>query len=116
MPMVTGIAVDEQNDTISVTGTGFNQITWVSNGQVIARGMENTAIDLDNLSGQVGCYVRFYITGPGGICYSQPFVVNVDGECSKRPGLHLEVLPGAARFVLPAALAARAKTPAAVEA
>jgi len=78
-PMVTGIAVDEENDTISVTGTGFNQITWVSNGQVIARGMENTTIDLDSFSGQVGCYVRFYITGPGGICYSQPFVVNVDG-------------------------------------
>ena len=47
---------------------------------------------------------------------TKPVVVNVDGECSKRPGLHLEVLPGAARFVLPAALAARAKTPAAVEA
>ena len=25
-------------------------------------------------------YVRFYITGENGICYSQPLVLNVEGE------------------------------------
>lgn len=78
-PVVTSIAVNEENDTITVNGSDFNQITWVSNGQVIARGMDNTTIDLDSFSDQIGNYVRFYITGPGGICYSQPFVINIKG-------------------------------------
>ena len=34
-----------------------------------------------------------------------PLVVNVDGECSKQSGLEAEVMPGAARIVLPGRLA-----------
>lgn len=36
-PMVTRVTVDEDNDTISIEGTNFNEITWVSNGNVILR-------------------------------------------------------------------------------
>jgi len=81
-PMVTGVTVNQKNDTISVKGTDFNQITWVSNGNVIARGMNYTTLKLDSktLLNKVGMYVRFYITGPGGICYSQPFVIHVQGK------------------------------------
>ena len=34
-------------------------------------------------------------------------IANVDGECGPRDGLHVRVLPHAARFVLPAPLAAK---------
>ena len=81
-PMVTRITVNDDADTISVQGSDFNQITWVSDGNVIARGMNYTTIDLDELDG-VGSYVRFYITGPGGICYSQPMLVTVKGATTK---------------------------------
>lgn len=81
-PLVTKITIDDNKDTISIEGENFNQITWVSDGNVIARGMNNTTIDLDELAG-VGSYVRFYITGEGGICYSQPMLITVDGKSTQ---------------------------------
>ncbi len=85
-PMVTRVTVDEENDTISIEGTNFNEITWVSNGNVILRESDITSgkatLDLhsDDLLNEPYLYVRFYITGENGICYSQPFVLNVKGE------------------------------------
>lgn len=85
-PMVTRITVDQENDTITVEGTNFNQITWVSNGNVILReggitdGKATLDLHSDNLLDEPYLYVRFYITGENGICYSQPFVLNVEGE------------------------------------
>lgn len=84
-PMVTRLTVNQENDTISVEGTDFNMITWVSNGNVILR-EENIAdgkatLDLHSeLLDEPYLYVRFYLTGDNGICYSQPFVLNVEGE------------------------------------
>ena len=34
---------------------------------------------LDDYKDELGCYVRFQITGPGGILYSQPFVTMAEG-------------------------------------
>ena len=34
-PMVTRVTVDQENDTISVEGINFDEITWVSNCNVI---------------------------------------------------------------------------------
>ncbi|MBO5859325.1 MAG: hypothetical protein J6R20_06065 [Clostridia bacterium] len=85
-PMVTRVTVDEENDTITIEGTNFNQITWVSNGNVILREGDITSgtatLDLHSadLLDEPYLYVRFYITGENGICYSQPFVLNVEGE------------------------------------
>ena len=85
-PMVTRVTVDAQNETISIEGENFNEITWVSNGNVIKRDSNITTgsaelylHDPDLLSAP-SLYVRFYITGENGICYSQPFVLNVEGE------------------------------------
>ncbi|MBO5410749.1 MAG: hypothetical protein J6A60_05765 [Clostridia bacterium] len=66
----------------------FNRIVWVSNGNVILREENITdgkaTLDLHQgewLNGnEPYLYVRFYITGENGICYSQPFVLNVEGE------------------------------------
>lgn len=85
-PMVTRVTVDEENDTISIEGTNFNEITWVSNGNVIRResNITNGTATLDlhasDLLNEPYLYVRFYITGENGICYAQPFVLNVEGE------------------------------------
>ncbi len=85
-PMVTRVTVDEENDTITIEGTNFNQITWVSNGNVILRegditsGTATLDLHLAELLDEPYLYVRFYITGENGICYSQPFVLNVEGE------------------------------------
>lgn len=38
---------------------------------------------------------------------AKPVVVNIDGECAPLPGLQTDVLPGAARFVLPQSVYAR---------
>ena len=85
-PMVTRVTVDAQSETISIEGEHFNEITWVSNGNVIKRESNITTgsaalylHDPDLLS-DPSLYVRFYITGENGICYSQPFVLNVEGE------------------------------------
>lgn len=83
-PMVTDIKVDQENDTITVSGINCDTITFVSNGNVILREAINgtATLDLhsDELLDEPYLYVRFYITGENGICYSQPFVLNVEGE------------------------------------
>ena len=76
-PTVSRISVDERDDTIKINASNYNRVVWVSNGVEIAEGAE---IDLDDYADQVGCYVRAYIVGPGGVCYVQPFTVNVEGE------------------------------------
>ena len=85
-PMVTRVTVDAQNETISIEGEHFNEITWVSNGNVIKRNSNITTGSAElylhdpDLLSNPSLYVRFYITGENGICYSQPFVLNVEGE------------------------------------
>ncbi len=70
-PIVTRIAVDQTADKITLTGAHYDSITWVSNGNIIATG---ESIDLDDYA-DLGCYVRAYLTGAGGICYTQAFVI-----------------------------------------
>ena len=85
-PMVTRVTVNQDEDTITIEGTNFDEITWVSNGNVIRRESDITSgtatLDLhaDDLLDEPYLFVRFYITGDNGICYSQPFVLNVEGE------------------------------------
>ena len=85
-PMVTRVTVDAQSETISIEGENFNEITWVSNGNVIKRDSNITTGSAElylhdpDLLSDPSLYVRFYITGENGICYSQPFVLNVEGE------------------------------------
>lgn len=86
MPMITRVDVDQENDTITVEGTDFNRITWVSDGNVILReenitdGRATLDLHSSDLLDDANLYVRFYVTGNDGICYSQPFVLNVEGE------------------------------------
>lgn len=70
-PIVTRIDVDQQADKITLTAENYDEITWVSNGEIVAKG---ETINLDDIA-DLGCYVRAYLTGPGGICYTQAFVI-----------------------------------------
>lgn len=79
-PEVHRITVDNEADTISFEGARFDNVRWVSDGKLIAEGQDITSIDLNDHEDDIGCYVRFMITGPGGILYSQPFLVKADGE------------------------------------
>ena len=87
-PNVTRLTVDNDKDTITVEGVNFNRIVWVSDGNVILReenitdGTATLDLHADKwLNGnEPYLYVRFYITGENGICYSQPFVIHVEGE------------------------------------
>ena len=85
-PNVTRLTVDQENDTITVEGENCNLITWVSDGNVILReeitdGKATLDLhDTEKLLAEPYLYVRFYLSGENGICYSQPLVLNVEGE------------------------------------
>lgn len=84
-PKVTRITVDEEKDTITVEGENFDRITWVSDCEVIRReenitgGKATLDLHASDLLHSPNLYVRFYITGPYGICYAQPFVIRAQG-------------------------------------
>lgn len=78
-PMVSRVTVDDENDTITVVGTNFDTITWVADGEVICRGGEEAmTLNLSEYE-DIDCFVRFYLSGKDGICYSQPFAVREAG-------------------------------------
>lgn len=85
-PMVTRLTVDEENNKIYIEGVNFDMITWVSNGNVILREENITdgkaVLDLHSaeLLDTPELFVRFYLTGKDGICYSQPMVLQKAGE------------------------------------
>ena len=76
LPSVTRVTVDDTGDR-SAGGKDFTEIQWVADGEVIATG--NT-VDLNEYEGQIGCYVRAQLLGPGGICFTQAFILDDGGE------------------------------------
>ncbi len=77
-PLVTRMEIDDEDDVITIDGINFDTVTWIADGEVIRRGgMEATSIDLGEY--EIRNFVRFYITGEDGICYSQPIVVKQEG-------------------------------------
>lgn len=78
-PAVSRVYVNNETDTISFTGSEFDNVQWISDGKIIAEGKGLTSLDLNAYEDELGCYVRFQITGPGGILYSQPFVTMAEG-------------------------------------
>ena len=87
-PMVTKMTVDEKTDTITVETKNADRIVWVSNGNVIKRDTDDTGVFTinlheDGLKNDVSLFLRFYITGPQGICYSQPMTLHETDENGK---------------------------------
>ncbi len=79
-PVVTGIEVDEENDSITLTGINCKAIEWIADGEIIqsetleADGEITTTIRLGEHSDKISCYVRAQLKGDGGICMTQAFI------------------------------------------
>ncbi len=78
VPMVNKVTVDQNNQSITLDVNEYtDEVVWVYDDTIIAK---SNKIDLDELENFDGCYVRAYLTGPGGICYVQPFTTIREGE------------------------------------
>lgn len=75
-PVISSVAVDEDNDTIKLNVSDAWAVRWIANGKTIAWGDE---IDLDDYSNKIGSYVRAEVLGEGGITYTQAFMLEYDG-------------------------------------
>ncbi len=74
-PHISKIDVDQEANSITITGSFYDVIEWVANGAIIATG---TTIDLNDYEAQVSNYVRAQLKGPGGIAFTQPFGIVVN--------------------------------------
>lgn len=80
VPQVNEIKVDEENNTITITGVNCKAIEWVADGEVIksdvaeSDGVITSVITLGEHSEKISCYVRAQLKGDGGICMTQPFI------------------------------------------
>ncbi len=84
-PYVSVLDVNNDTDTISFNGENFNYVRWYSDGEIIAEGENLTSLDLNAYEDKLGCYVRFTLTGEGGILYSQAFPVEAEGVENELP-------------------------------
>ena len=84
-PQVTSIKVNEQDDTITITGKNCDAINWIADGNVIketttsVNGVVTSTIKLRQFSDDISCYVRAELEGEGGKTLTQAFVCD-DGS------------------------------------
>ena len=84
-PQFTEITVDDDQDTITITGINCSAVEWIANGEIIetvtteADGTITSIIKLREHSDDISCYVRAQLKGEGGITLTQPFVCD-DGN------------------------------------
>jgi len=76
-PKISRITVDEAKGTITIAAKNYDNIVWVSDGEIITIGKTLKLADHD---ANIGSYVRAYLLGPGGILYVQPFTVLRAGQ------------------------------------
>lgn len=87
-PRVTKIAVDDDNDTITITGINCKEIDWIADGETIKTetiekdGEITSTITLGEHSDKISCYVRAQLKGNGGICLTQAFICD-DGNMER---------------------------------
>lgn len=87
-PKVMGLEVDDEADTITVKGINCKAIEWIADGEIIQSETADTngemvsKINLADYSDKISCYVRCQLKGDGGICLTQPFVLD-DGNMAR---------------------------------
>ncbi|MBV1757671.1 MAG: hypothetical protein KMY55_07480 [Dethiosulfatibacter sp.] len=86
-PAITNIAVDQEENSITLEGEYFDRIEWIAHGKIIATG---TTIDLNDYEEEVRNYIRAQLIGDGGISFTQPFGI-MGGE-EREPELEVAVL------------------------
>ena len=88
VPTVTKIAVDDENDTITISGENCKAIEWVADGEIIKSenlevdGDVTSTINLNDYADKISCYVRAQLKGDGGICMTQAFICD-DGNMER---------------------------------
>lgn len=85
VPFVSSLKVDNDTDTVAFEARNFDCVRWYSNGKLIASGSDLTSLDLNEYEDEIGLYVRFTLTGPGGVLYSQAFPVSAEDEETELP-------------------------------
>lgn len=87
-PAVTDITVDDEADTISISGKNCKAIEWVADGKVIhsdvieSDGELTSTIKLGEHTDEISCYVRAQLKGDGGILMTQAFICD-DGDMAR---------------------------------
>lgn len=99
-PRIQRITVDQDKDQIIVKCTKADKIRLVADGEIIEyykidEEGDTVTFDLNAYEDEINSYVRMYLTGPGGICYVQPFLVSAtaDNTCTVKfnlPGENTE--------------------------
>ena len=94
---ITSVAVDDTEDTITLTTDNALLVRWIADGEVIAvtKADEGTStIDLDDYSDKLGTYVRAEAFGEGGTIYTQAFVLSYDGQPTEQhyPYINIPVI------------------------
>lgn len=88
VPQVVKIEVDDDADTISITGRHCSAIEWIADGKIIQSnklaedGEMTSVINLNDYAENISCYVRAQLKGGGGICMTQPFICD-DGNMER---------------------------------
>ena len=72
-PVIRNIAVDNNNMTISITAQNAESIVWIADGEEIQKGGNSDTLRVRSYPGKINSYVRAYITGKGGVAFTQPF-------------------------------------------
>jgi hypothetical protein len=73
-PKITNISVDENLNSITISGENYEEIEWIADGEIIAKG---NSINLNNFEDKINNYIRAQLKGPGGIAFTQPFGIRV---------------------------------------
>jgi len=86
-PMVKDIVVSGNTITIMPEDEELvTEVVWVTNGTVeINKG--SYTIDVSEFPGDIKSFVRAYLRGPGGICYTQPFTVIAEGAALEKEAI-----------------------------
>ena len=90
VPLIKSVRVDELRNVIAVTADNASEITFVGGGgdtgglpggQVLTRfKLEDGRAEIDLDDFDFDLFVRFYVSGPGGICYANPITVIETGR------------------------------------
>ncbi len=79
-PSISNLVVNDEKNQIIIDSKDANKIRIVADGEIIdtvdiSTSGDRTVFDLNAYESKINSYVRIYLTGPGGILYLHPFLV-----------------------------------------
>jgi hypothetical protein len=76
-PSISSIEIDNEIGEITISGENVDKIVWISDGyEIVTTNGDVSTINLNERKDVLGSYVRAYLTGPGGIAFTQPFALH----------------------------------------